>query len=74
MVTTSDNVDNVDAFAAVESLRAALGGAGIVLASLAADPATPSRSLADLDLDLGRVRADVILWLAPALHQKEPAA
>jgi hypothetical protein len=68
MVTTSDDVDNVDAFAAVESLRAALGGAGIVLASPAADPATPSRSL----VDLGRVRADVAMRLAHPLHQKEP--
>jgi hypothetical protein len=66
-----DSLDvDIDAFAAVESLRAALDGAGIVLPSLAVDPATPSLAL----VDLGRVRADVAMRLARALHTREPAA
>lgn len=78
MVTTSDDVGNVGAFAAMESFRAALGGTGIVLPSRAVDPATQSLSLVDLDLDLDlglkRGRADVTLRFPHALHQKEPAA
>ena len=64
-----DAVD-VDAFDAVESLRAALDQAGIVLPSLRADPASPSLAL----VDLGRIRADVAMRLAHALQRREPAA
>ncbi|MGQ4358582.1 hypothetical protein [Streptomyces sp. SAS_272] len=62
--------DDVDAFAAVESLRAALDQAGIVLPSLAVDPGSPVLRL----VDLGRIRADVALRLAHALRRGEPAA
>lgn len=72
MVTTSDDADDVDALAAVESLRAALTGAGTVRPCLAADPAT--RSLAFVDLDLGHVRAAVALRLAHTPHEGESAA
>ncbi|MEV0982501.1 hypothetical protein [Streptomyces sp. NPDC049915] len=65
-----DATTDVDPFAAVESLRAALDGAGIVLPSLAVDPAAPSLPL----VDLGRVRADVALRLAHALQRGEAAA
>jgi hypothetical protein len=62
-------------FTTVEAaLCEAFHGTGMRLPSRAVDPATPSLSLVDLDLDLGRVRADVTLWLAHALRQKEPAA
>ncbi|CAL9545046.1 hypothetical protein [Streptomyces sp. NPDC090994] len=53
----------IDPFAAVESLRAALDEVGIVLPSLAVDPASPALRL----IDLGRVRADVALRLADSL-------
>ncbi|MEV1063362.1 hypothetical protein [Streptomyces sp. NPDC050263] len=60
---------DIDAFDAVESLRAALDQAGIVLPSLRVEPATPALRL----VDLGRVRADVAMRLAHALHRGEPA-
>ncbi|MDF2705557.1 MAG: hypothetical protein K0R62_1209 [Nonomuraea muscovyensis] len=60
----------VDPFTAVESLRAALDGAGIVLPSLAVDPGSPTLGL----VDLGRVRADVALRLADALQPRGTAA
>ncbi|MEU5624300.1 hypothetical protein [Streptomyces tendae] len=60
---------DVDPFTAVESLRAALDGAGIVLPSLAVDPGSPSLAL----VDLGRVRADVALRLASALQRGNAA-
>ncbi|MFE2353488.1 hypothetical protein [Streptomyces parvulus] len=63
MANTQPTTD-VDPFTAVESLRAALDSAGIVLPSLAVDAATPSLAL----VDLGRVRADVALRLATALR------
>ncbi|WP_259472076.1 hypothetical protein [Streptomyces shenzhenensis] len=56
---------SVDPFTAVESLRAALDAAGIVLPSLAVDPASPTLAL----VDLGRVRADVAMRLAEALQR-----
>ncbi|MFF7977457.1 hypothetical protein [Streptomyces sp. NPDC007905] len=68
MATPTDHP--VDPFAAVESLRMALDRAGIVLPSLAVDSATPSLAL----VDLGRVRADVALRLAEAIHPREAAA
>ncbi|MFE6284334.1 hypothetical protein [Streptomyces sp. NPDC057877] len=68
MATTQST--NVDPFAAVESLRAALDGAGIVLPSLAVDVGSPSLAL----VDLGRVRADVAMRLALVLQRKAPAA
>jgi hypothetical protein len=57
--------ETVDPFTAVESLRAALDEAGIVLPSLAVDPGSPALGL----VDLGRIRADVALRLAAALHR-----
>lgn len=68
MATTQPTTD-VDPFTAVDSLRTALDGAGIVLPSLAVDPATPSLAL----VDLGRVRADVALRLADALQRGNAA-
>ncbi|QDO02205.1 hypothetical protein FNV62_43670 [Streptomyces sp. RLB3-17] len=56
---------SVDPFTAMESLRAALDTAGIVLPSLAVDPATPALAL----IELGRVRADVAIRLAQALQR-----
>ncbi|MFE5218398.1 MULTISPECIES: hypothetical protein [unclassified Streptomyces] len=56
---------DVDPFAAVETLRAALDQAGIVLPSLAVDPASPALAL----VDLGRVRAPVAVRLAAALQR-----
>ncbi|MFC7880501.1 hypothetical protein ACFUVV_01235 [Streptomyces sp. NPDC057376] len=67
MATTQST--DVDPFTAVEALRTALDGAGIVLPSLAVDVGSPSLAL----VDLGRVRADVALRLAAALA-KETAA
>ncbi|MFJ8495014.1 hypothetical protein ACIRBZ_42785 [Streptomyces sp. NPDC094038] len=57
--------DVTDTQAAVEALRAALNGAGIVLPSLRVDPASPGLQL----VELGRVRADVAVCLARALEQ-----
>ncbi|SOD85046.1 hypothetical protein [Streptomyces sp. Ag109_G2-15] len=68
MATPSDHP--VDPFTAVESLRATLDRAGIVLPSLAVDPATLALNL----VDLGRVRADVALRLAEALQPRGAAA
>jgi hypothetical protein len=56
---------DVDPYAAVESLRAALTEAGIVFPSLRVDPASPELKL----VELGRVRADVADRLADALRQ-----
>jgi hypothetical protein len=58
---------DADPFTAVESLRAALDQAGIVLPSLRVEPASPHLAL----VDLGRVRADVAMRLATALHRRE---
>ncbi|MEU1496035.1 hypothetical protein [Streptomyces sp. NPDC005732] len=55
----------VDPFTAVESLRAALDTAGIVLPSLAVDPGAPALGL----VELGRIRADVAMRLADALQR-----
>ncbi|MER5660404.1 hypothetical protein [Streptomyces mirabilis] len=56
---------DVDPYAAVESLRAALTEAGIVFPSLRVDPASPELML----VELGRVRADVADRLANALQR-----
>ena len=56
---------DVDPYAAVEALRAALDDAGIVLPSLRVDSASPALKL----VELGRVRADVAERLAQALRQ-----
>ncbi|MER6190575.1 hypothetical protein [Streptomyces cyaneofuscatus] len=56
---------DVDPFAAVESLRAALTKAGLVLPSLRVDPASPALNL----VELGRVRSDVAARLAEALQR-----
>lgn len=69
MVTTRDSHEvEVDPFTALESLRAALDEAGIVLPSLV-DP-HPGLSLNDL----GHVRADVAMRLAEALQPRGDAA
>ena len=69
--TSATTPTDVDPFAAVEVLRTALDQAGIVLPSLGVDPCEPSLGL----VALGRVRADVAMRLAHALHQQgEPAA
>ncbi|WP_097983417.1 hypothetical protein [Streptomyces sp. f150] len=56
---------NTDPFAAVESLRATLTKAGIVLPSLRVDPASPALNL----VELGRLRADVAARLAEAIQR-----
>ncbi|MFM9675755.1 hypothetical protein [Streptomyces brasiliscabiei] len=61
---------DVDPYTAVESLRAALGQAGIVLPSLAVEHTAPDLRL----VDLGRVRADVAMRLAQALQREGSAA
>ncbi|MCL6734362.1 hypothetical protein [Streptomyces neyagawaensis] len=61
---------DIDPYAAVESLREALGQAGIVFPSLAVEHTAPDLRL----VDLGRVRADVAMRLAGALRGKSPAA
>ncbi|MET8453711.1 hypothetical protein [Streptomyces sp. NPDC005209] len=63
MATTRE--PDVDPFAAVESLRAALHEAGLVLPSLGVDPQPSSVRL----IELGRVRPDVALRLATALQR-----
>lgn len=55
----------VDPYAAVESLRAALDDAGIVFPSLRVDPASPELKL----IELGRIRADVVDRLAKTLRR-----
>ncbi|CAM5687320.1 putative protein OS=Streptomyces fumanus OX=67302 GN=GCM10018772_13710 PE=4 SV=1 [Streptomyces fumanus] len=56
--------DDVNAFAAMESLRVALDQAHIVLPSLGVDARSPALGL----VELGRVRADVAMRLAEALR------
>ncbi|MEE1727938.1 hypothetical protein PUR33_02235 [Streptomyces sp. BE282] len=56
---------NIDLVTAVESLRAALAEAGIVLPSLSVDVASPKLRL----VELGRVRFDVAARLAEALQR-----
>ncbi|WP_019073254.1 hypothetical protein [Streptomyces hokutonensis] len=60
------DVSNVDPFTAMESLRAALDRAGIVLPSLAVDPQESYRVRLVV---LGRVRPDVAMRLADALQR-----
>lgn len=55
---------DVDAYAAVEILREALDGAGIILPSLRVDMASPELRL----VELGRIRADVAQRLAVVLQ------
>ncbi|MFC9732900.1 hypothetical protein ACH4Q7_06725 [Streptomyces roseolus] len=55
----------VDPFVAMESLREALVGVGLVLPSLGVDPGSPALRL----VELGRVRADVAVRLADALRR-----
>ncbi|MGW0841157.1 hypothetical protein ACWD26_13480 [Streptomyces sp. NPDC002787] len=64
MATTE--LRNVDPHAAVESLRAALTEAGIVLPSLGVDLANPDLNL----VELGRVHADVAERLTEALRRE----
>lgn len=64
-MANTQSTAEVDPFTAVDSLRTALDGAGIVLPSLAVDAASPSLAL----VDLGRVRADVALRLADVLQR-----
>lgn len=56
---------DIDPFAAMESLRAALADVGIVLPSLSVDSASPALRL----IELGRVRSDVAARLAEALQR-----
>lgn len=56
----------VDPFTAMQSLRAALDQAGIVLPSLAVDPQETVRVRL---VELGRVRPDVAMRLADALQR-----
>ncbi|MET9386985.1 hypothetical protein ABZY09_39710 [Streptomyces sp. NPDC002928] len=56
---------DVDPYAAMENLREALGGVGIVFPSLRVDPASPELKL----IELGRVRADAADRLASALRR-----
>lgn len=65
MATARQEPDTTDVTAAVETLREALTAAGIVLASLGADVASPSLNL----INLGRVRADVVLRLADVIRR-----
>ncbi|QGZ49495.1 hypothetical protein GPZ77_14920 [Streptomyces sp. QHH-9511] len=62
---TTKELREVEPFVAMESLREALAGVGIVLPSLRVDPASPALKL----VELGRVRADVAARLAEALQQ-----
>lgn len=62
-MATKEQQDS-DPFTAVESLRAALAEAGIVLPSLSVDAASPELRL----VELGRVRCDVAARLAEALQ------
>ncbi|GAA4984460.1 MULTISPECIES: hypothetical protein [Streptomyces] len=57
--------DDVDPFAAMESLRAALDQERIVLPSLGVDAGSPALGL----VELGRVRADVAMRLAEVLRR-----
>lgn len=56
---------DIDPFTAMESLRAAMTDAGIVLPSLSVDAASPQLRL----VELGRVRADVAARLAGVLQR-----
>ncbi|MEU1124164.1 hypothetical protein ABZ371_11495 [Streptomyces sp. NPDC005899] len=62
-MTTTEQQD-VAPYTAMEFLRAAPAGAGIVLPSLSVDTASPALRL----VDLGRVRSDVAARLAQALR------
>ncbi|MBV9022940.1 MAG: hypothetical protein JO362_03830 [Streptomycetaceae bacterium] len=62
--TDSRRASDVDPYIAVETLRAALDEAGIVLPSLRADVASPGLAL----VELGRVRVDVAMRLADVLR------
>nr|WSY50686.1 hypothetical protein OG999_11535 [Streptomyces sp. NBC_00886] len=56
---------DVDSYAAVESLRAALAEAGIAFPSLRVDPASPELKL----IELGRIHADVADRLTHAIRR-----
>lgn len=56
---------DVDPYVAMESLRSALTGVGIVLPSLRVDLASPQLRL----VELGRVGSDVAARLAEALQR-----
>lgn len=62
--------NDVDPHAAVETLRAALADAGIVLPSLRDDPASPQLRL----VELGRVRSDVAARLAQVIRRGAAAS
>ncbi|MFM9796508.1 MULTISPECIES: hypothetical protein [unclassified Streptomyces] len=69
-MATNEQARDIDPHTAVESLRAALDGSGIVLPSLSVDYVSPDLKL----IDLGRIRADVAMRLAEALRRGDPAA
>ncbi|MFC9389462.1 hypothetical protein [Streptomyces venezuelae] len=64
-MTTKEPHEAADPLVAMESLREALAGAGLVLPSLGIDLASPALGL----VELGRVRADVAVRLADALRR-----
>ncbi|WP_079054018.1 hypothetical protein [Streptomyces graminilatus] len=61
---------DIDPYAAVETLRAALGEAGIVLPSLRVDNASPDLKL----IELGRIRSDIAERLAGVLRRGSRAS
>lgn len=63
-------LQDLDPYTVVESLRAALDLAGIVLPSLSVDHVAPDLKL----VELGRVRSDVAMRLARALQREGSAA
>lgn len=65
MATKKRQPNNVDPYAALEALRAALSDAGIVFPSLSVNQSSPDLKL----VDLGRVRSDVAMRLAEALRR-----
>ncbi|MFD7776603.1 hypothetical protein [Streptomyces sp. NPDC059753] len=68
MVETRE-LDNAEAREATESLRAALGEAGIVFPSLGVDEASFGPGL----VNLGRVRADIASRLADVIRRGSAA-
>jgi hypothetical protein len=61
----TEELRDLDADTAVESLRAALAATGIVLPSLGVDVASPELRL----VELGRVRTEVAVRLAEVLRR-----
>lgn len=66
MATKKQTAQDVDPYTTVETLRAALDDAGIVIPSLRVDPQMEQL------IELGRLRVDVALRLADALRRGGP--